>query len=47
MRLISQLIKGISGVLKKLLKYFNGTATVSSFVLAAAEVFYYINFKFE
>ena len=33
MRLISQLIEGISRVLKKLVMYFNGTATSTSFVL--------------
>ena len=38
MRLISQLIKGISRVLQKLLKYFNGTAILTSFVFPAAEV---------
>ena len=31
-RLTSQLIKGISKVLQKLLKYFNGTITSTSFV---------------
>ena len=36
-RLISQLSKGISKVLQKLLKYFNGTAILTSFVLPAAE----------
>ena len=30
-RFISQLIKGVSGVLQKLLKYFNGTA-ISTFL---------------
>ena len=38
MRLISQLINGVSRVLQKLLKYFNGTAILTSFVLSAAEV---------
>ena len=32
MRLTSQLIKGISKVLQKLLKYFNGTIISTSFV---------------
>ena len=39
MRLISQLIKGISRVLKKLLKSFSGTAILTSFVLPAAGIF--------
>ena len=39
MRLISQLIKGISRVLQKLLKYFNGTIISTSFVLLSAGVF--------
>ena len=39
MRLISQLIKGISRVLQKLLKYFNGTIISTSFVLPSAGVF--------
>ena len=39
MRLISQLINGISRVLQKLLKYFNGTTVLISFVLLAVEVF--------
>ena len=38
-RLISQLIKGISRVLQKLLKYFNGTAVLKSFVLPSSGVF--------
>ena len=38
-RLISQLIKGISRVLQKLLKYFNGTAVLTSFVLPSSGVF--------
>ena len=38
MRLISQLINGISRVLQKLLKYFNGTAVLTSFVFPAAGV---------
>ena len=33
MRLISKLIKDISLVLQKLLKYFNGTAILTLFVL--------------
>ena len=36
MRLISQLIKGISRVPQKLLKYFNGTAILTSFLLLAS-----------
>ena len=39
MRLISQLINDISRVLQKLLKCFNGTAILTSFVLPAAGVF--------
>ena len=43
MRLISQLIRGISRVLQNLLKYFNGTTILTSFVsfyhLPAALVF--------
>ena len=39
MRLISQLIKGISRVLQKLLKYFNGIAISTSFVLPAVGFF--------
>ena len=38
-RLISQLIKRISRVLQKLLKYCSGTAILTSFVLPAAEDF--------
>ena len=38
-RLTSQLINGISSVLQKLLKYFNGTIISTSFVLPAAGVF--------
>ena len=38
-RLTSQLISGISRVLQKLLKYFNGTIISTSFVLPAARVF--------
>ena len=36
LRLISKLINGFSRVLQKLLKYFNGTAVLSYFVLPAA-----------
>ena len=39
MRLTSQLINGISRVLQKLLKYFNGTIISTSFVLPIAGVF--------
>ena len=39
MRLTSQLINGISRVLQKLLKYFNGTIISTSFVLPSAGVF--------
>ena len=39
MRLISQLINSISRVLQKLLKYFNGSANSTSFVLPAAGIF--------
>ena len=35
-RFISQLIKGISRVLQQVLKYFKGTAILTSFVLPAA-----------
>ena len=38
-RLTSQLITGISRVLQKLFKYFNGTIILTSFVLPPAEVF--------
>ena len=38
MRLTSQLIKGISKVLQKLLKYFSGTAILTSFVFPTGEV---------
>ena len=38
-RLTSQLIKGISSVLQKLLKYFNGTIISTSFVLPLSGVF--------
>ena len=36
MRLISELIYGISRVLRKLHKYFNGTAVLTSLVLPGA-----------
>ena len=39
MRLISQLINGISRVLQKLNKYFNGTSISTSFVLPAVGAF--------
>ena len=39
MTLISQLIRGIPRVLQKLLKYFNDTAILTSYVLPAAEYF--------
>ena len=39
MRLISQLINDISRVVQKLLKYINGTAVSTYFVLPAAGVF--------
>ena len=39
MRLISQLINGISRILQKLLQYFNGTAISTSFALPSAGVF--------
>ena len=39
MRLVSQVIKGISKVFQKLIKYFNGTAILTSFVLPAARFF--------
>ena len=39
MKLTSQLINGISRVLQKLLKYFNGTIISTSFELPTAEVF--------
>ena len=38
-RLTSQLINSISGVLQKLHKYFNGTIILTSFVLPPAGVF--------
>ena len=37
--LTSQLINGISRVLQKLLKYFNGTIILTSFVLPPAGMF--------
>ena len=39
MKLISQLINGISRVPQKLLEYFNGTTILTSFVLPAAGAF--------
>ena len=39
MRLISQLVNSISRGLHKLLKYFNGTIILASFVLPSAEYF--------
>ena len=39
MRLISQLIEDISRILKKLLMYFNSTATSTSFVLTLLGTF--------
>ena len=39
MRLTTQLIKGISRVLQKLLKYFNGTTISISFLLSESRVF--------
>ena len=39
MRLISQLVKDISGVLQKFLKYFNGTAISTSFAFPSARLF--------
>ena len=51
-RLISQLIKGISRMLQNLLKYFNGATILTSFVLSAAGFFsvifnlrYYATFR--
>ena len=51
-RLISQLIKDISRMLQKLLKYFNGATILTSFVLSAAGFFsvffnlrYYATFR--
>ena len=38
-RLTSQLINGISRILKKFLKYFNGIIILTSFVLSPAGVF--------
>ena len=40
MRLISQLIKGISRVLQKNLKYFNGTAILTPFILPSSGVIF-------
>ena len=42
MRLLSQLINDISRVLQKLLKYFNGTAVSTFFLLTASGVFPFI-----
>ena len=39
MRLISELITGISRIFQKLLNYFNGTAISTSFALPAAGAF--------
>ena len=39
MRLTLQLINGISRVLQKLLKYFNGTIVSTPFVLPSAGVY--------
>ena len=39
MKLISQPIKGISRVLQKILRYFNGTAVLTSCLLPGAGVF--------
>ena len=39
MRSTSQLINGISRVLQKLLKYFNGTIILTSFLLSSAGAF--------
>ena len=39
MKLTSQLVNGISRVLQNLLKYFNGLAISTCFVLPAAGVF--------
>ena len=39
MRLTLHLSKGISRVLKELLKYFNSAVILASFVLPAAKVF--------
>ena len=47
-RLLSQLIKQISRVLQKLLKYFTSTAILTSFALSAAGSFssyFYLGFK--
>ena len=42
MRLTSQLFNGFSGVLQKLLKYFNGTIISTSSVLPPASAFTFI-----
>ena len=39
MRVTSELFNGISRVLQKLIKYFNGTIISTSFVLASAGLF--------
>ena len=38
-KLISQLITGVSTVLQRLLKYFNGAAVSKSLVIMSSEVF--------
>ena len=43
MRLISQLINGISRVLQKLLKYFSGTIILTSFVPLFPVLFFCLN----
>ena len=47
MRLISQWIKGISRVLQKLLRYFNGTINSTFFVPSSSvkPVIFYLNVK--
>ena len=47
MRLTSQLINGISRVLQKLLKYFNGKTISTCFVLPSAGLFPVIFFRFK
>ena len=42
MRLTSQLIKGISRVLQKLLNYFNGTIISTYYILPSSGVFAFI-----
>ena len=47
-RLISQLIKGISRILQILIKYFNSIAILTSFLLPAVGGFFcYFNLNFE